>query len=260
VILFINTYQSPGNRLLNGRPISWLPRTRKTQPLLEVDLPEIAAARDWLEPDDHGEAPDIFEIVKSCLQDVKKLKSACSLKVVTQLTAVLEYAKLRDQYQCHNKCKQPGLSASLAIARRMGKGRIGKKKGSYFARQIRRNEAYLLKHQHLPPTKAGAKHGQYTLLDNEAVLHGVRRYLAAQNLGTITPKLLCRHVNNAILPALDLTQKNASISERTAINWLKKLGYSCKDVKKGVYHDGHERPDVIEARKKYLEQIAQYER
>jgi hypothetical protein len=126
-----------------------------------------------LEPTDHGEAPDIFEIVKACFQDVKKLKLARSLKVVTQLTAVLEYTKLRDQYQCHNKCKQPGLSASVAIARHMGKGRVGKKKGSYIAHQIHQNGAYLLKHQHLPPTKAGAKHGQYTLLDNEAVLHGV---------------------------------------------------------------------------------------
>jgi len=44
-----------------------------------------------------------------------------------------------------------------------------------------------------------------------------------------------------------------------AVNWLKKLGYSCKDVKKGVYHDGHKCPDVIEACKKYLQQIAQYE-
>ena len=213
-----------------------------------------------LEPNDHDEAPDIFEIVKACLQDVKKLKSACSLKVVTQLTAVLEYARLRDQYQCHDKCKRPGLGASPAIARRMGKGRVGKKKGFYFARQIRRNEAYLLKHKCLPPTKAGAKHGQYTLLDNEAVLHGVQRYLAAQNLGTITPKLLCHHVNNTILPALNLTRKNASISERTAVNWLKKLSYSCKDVKKGVYHDGHKCLDVIKACKKFLEQIAQYER
>jgi hypothetical protein len=203
-----------------------------------------------LEGDDGETSPDIFEIVKVCLQDVKKLKSAHSLKVVTQLTAVVEYAKLRDQYQHHIKCKRPSLSASLAIARRMGKGRVGKKKGSYFAHQICQHEAYLLKHQCLPPIKAGAKHGQYTLLDNETVLHGVQRYLAAQNLGTITPKLLCHHVNETILPALDLTQKNASISEQTAVNWLKKLGYSCKDVRKGVYHDGHERPDVIKACKK----------
>jgi hypothetical protein len=57
------------------------------------DVPEIAAARDWLEGD-HNETPDIFEIAKSCLQDVKKLKTPRSLKLITQLTAVIEYAKL----------------------------------------------------------------------------------------------------------------------------------------------------------------------
>jgi hypothetical protein len=35
MILFINTYQSTGNRLLNGRLINWLPRTQKT-PLLRL--------------------------------------------------------------------------------------------------------------------------------------------------------------------------------------------------------------------------------
>ena len=84
-------------------------------------------------------------------------------------------------------------------------------------------------------------------------------YLTAQNLGSITPYLLCCHVNEVIIPALELTKKETTISERTAVNWLKKLGYSCKDVKKGVYFDGHERPDVIEARKKFLAEIAKYE-
>jgi hypothetical protein len=83
--------------------------------------------------------------------------------------------------------------------------------------------------------------------------------LAAQNLGTITPWELCRHVNQVILPALDLSEKKSSICERTAINW-KKPDYTCKDVKKGVYHDGHECPDVIEARKRFLDQMQQYER
>jgi hypothetical protein len=44
-----------------------------------------------------------------------------------------------------------------------------------------------------------------------------------------------------------------------AISWLKKLGYSCKDVKKGVYFDGHEQPDVVKAQKMFLDKISQYE-
>jgi len=32
------------------------------------------------------------------------------------------------------------------------------------------------------------------------------------------------------------------------------LGYECKD-EKGVYHDGHESPDIVEAQKKFLDDI-----
>jgi len=220
---------------------------------LEAD---VEAAHEWLdiEDDDSPEASkDILEIVKSCLKGMKRLKMGRSIKMMTQLTAIAEYVKLRTRFRAHSTCKRPCLNASLAIARCMGKG-------IYFAHQIREKEAYLLRHHHLPPSKVDAHHGQYTLLDNEAVFHAVQRYLAAQNLGTITPHLLCRHVNDVILLALEMTKKNGSISERTAINWLKKLGYVCKDIKKGVYHDGHERPDVVEARKKFLEEMKRYER
>jgi len=44
------------------------------------------------------------------------------------------------------------------------------------------------------------------------------------------------------------------------IHWLKKLGYECKDVKKGIYVDGHERPDVIQCREKFLAQMEIYQR
>jgi len=54
-------------------------------------------------------------------------------------------------------------------------------------------------------------------------------------------------MNKVIIPALDLTTKKATISEWTAINWLNKLRYTCKDVKKGVYFDRYEHPDVVEA-------------
>ena len=59
--------------------ISNRPNTSKGDSL-QVNPPEITAACDWLEADDHGDAPGIFKIVKACLQDVKKLKSAHSLK------------------------------------------------------------------------------------------------------------------------------------------------------------------------------------
>lgn len=42
------------------------------------------------------------------------------------------------------------------------------------------------------------------------------------------------------------------IRARTARKWLNKLGFSWKDVKKGVFIDGHEREDVVEDRHSFL--------
>ena len=45
--------------------------------------------------------------------------------------------------------------------------------------------------------------------------------------------------------------KSTRIRARTARRWLKKMGFFYKDVKKGVYVDGHEREDV----KKYRNEV-----
>lgn len=59
------------------------------------------------------------------------------------------------------------------------------------------------------------------------------------------PHKLCRYVNKFLLPSLRLED---SISEATAVRWLMKLGFKLSRVQKGVYVDGHEQPDVVEAR------------
>jgi len=88
-------------------------------------------------------------------------------------------------------------------------------------------------------------------------LHDVRVYLTAQSLGTVTPLMLCHHVNKTLLPALGI---EATITESTAQRWLKyRLGYKCKEAKKGVYIDGHERLDVIKEREAFIDQIDRYE-
>jgi hypothetical protein len=219
------------------------------QQSLPVQGPAIEAARALFTPEeseDNHEPGNILEIIRSCLKEIKKHNTRHAIKMISQLTAVSEYIKLRARYQKHNACKRPCLSASMAIARRMGKG-------PYFARQIRHNEMFLLQNKHLPPPKTFVRHGHHSLLDNEALLHNIRVYLATQALGNVSPRILCQHVNSVILPALGI---NGTIVESTAQRWLRsKLGYECKEAKKGIYVDGHERPDVIEERKVFVEQI-----
>jgi ribosomal protein S18 acetylase RimI-like enzyme len=69
------------------------------------------------------------------------------------------------------------------------------------------------------------------------------------------PAKLVRYVNQFLLPTLGI---ESEISESTALRWLKKLGFKLCRVQKGIYVDGHERDDVIKARKEmidYLEKV-----
>ena len=106
--------------------------------------------------DEDIENVDIFGIVSAQLKEIKKLKDISAprcIKMTMHLTAVIQYVRLREQYRRHGRCKAPSLKASLAIARQMGK-----QNGDYLARQIQKNEAYLLCHKHLPPSKQWSIH------------------------------------------------------------------------------------------------------
>jgi hypothetical protein len=223
------------------------------------DDTEEADVHQWFDEDDKasGSPVNILDIIKLRLKEVKKFHTPRAFKALTDLIAVMQYVKLRERYKHHPKCACPCMSASLAIARRSGKGNLN---GSYFARQIRENTNYLTKHGRLPPSKKDGLHGHLTLLNNENVVLGVRKYLAAQSLGSISTKAFCKEINEKIVPALGFTGRDAIISEWTARNWLHKLGYSCVEVRKGLYHDGHEQLDVIEVRKKFLNEIAKYKK
>lgn len=61
-----------------------------------------------------------------------------------------------------------------------------------------------------------------------------------------------KQVNDHILPSLGLDNGGQKILEDTACRWLAKLGYELKEVKKGIYVDGHEREDVVAYWKEFL--------
>ena len=181
-------------------------------PLLPLDKPVIQGACRLLALDNSAinKPRDINDIIWSCLKDLQSLKqdsNACMIKVLSQLIAVSKYIELCALYKERKVCKHLCLRASIAIVHQMGKG-------VYFTCQIHHHELYLLKYHHLPPYKEYTQHGQYSLLNNEAVLHDVHIYLVAQSLSSVTPWTLCYHVNHVILPALEI---QAMISEPTAV-------------------------------------------
>jgi len=79
-------------------------------------------------------------------------------------------------------------------------------------------------------------------------------------MGKVTPRQFHRTLNKRILPSLRFTVRDRLL-EHTAQQWLLSLGWRCTRVKKGVYMDGHERPDVVEYRNsKFLPLMVSYER
>lgn len=85
---------------------------------------EIESACEWLDVNDkyNVEPHNTLLLVDACLKEAKKLRTSRLIKVITQLSAIAQYVKLRDRYLQHAQTKCPCLSASLAVARRMGKG------------------------------------------------------------------------------------------------------------------------------------------
>jgi hypothetical protein len=69
-----------------------------------------------------------------------------------------------------------------------------------------------------------------------------------------------KQVNDMIIPVLGLDLGGELISERCARRWLIKLGYGVKEVRKGLYVDGHKHANVVEYCKKFLADFAKNKR
>ncbi len=212
-------------------------------------------ARRWIDEshDDASRPANIEEILKNLLQDTRRCQTARSIKSIMVLTALTQFVKLHTRLRNHPKCRTPVTTASLMASMCMGKG-------AWFAHKIRVFEAYVRRHHALPPSKHRSANDHLMLLDNETVLQGIREYLAAAKLGEVTPRLFQRHLTNIVFPSLGMSGSSSAISESTCCRWLQKLGYRNLEVQKGLYVDGHERPDVIEARGTFLAKMRGFHR
>ena len=97
------------------------------------------------------------------------------------------------------------------------------------------------------------------LIENDVYL-GLSSWLRRYHKYDATPRILQKHVNQSVFPSLGILNEKKRISEKTATRWLRALGWILSEHKKGIYIDGHERVDVVEYRKKFLDEMKEYER
>lgn len=194
------------------------------------------------------------------------------------MQALLDYCTLAEQLY-HEGCSSPEMTASLQIARTKAStiSKDGKvvTKGAWYARTLRTKAKHVQDFGKLPERRQGKGASHETLLDNPSVRSAVEAFienlavgkvsycfqdinkLTSLYLNQVTPRSLMNEVNNKILRSLSLPK--TSITECTAKKWLLRLGYRRDSYRKGIYMDGHEREDVVEYRKLFLDKVQAYE-
>jgi hypothetical protein len=175
---------------------------------------------------------DLREQIKSDLLVAHKRHDPISR--INQLMVLRNFATLR--------LKGVGrIAASEAIARQWQDG-----EGVHFACQIRYLACQYQLFEQIPANKQGGDRGR-SLLNDERVQAAARTYLRTLLTGEVTPTKFGHALNERILPSLGYSLK-APLSGRTMRRWLVKLGWRHKELRKGVYMDGHERQDVKDYR------------
>ena len=175
---------------------------------------------------------DLRDKIKADLEVAHKQKA--SLTQMKGLLVLQNFATLQ-------MCGDRHIAVSMQIARQMTDG-----VGTHFACQI----CFLAHHyqlfEQLPPQKQG-KYLNRLLLNDKQVQAAARTYLMGLSMGKVT--LLCFRcmLNEHILLLLGYALKN-NLSLCTAQQWLVRLSWRNKLLRKGVYMDGHKRPDVVKYR------------
>ncbi|KAF8471749.1 hypothetical protein BDZ91DRAFT_473229 [Kalaharituber pfeilii] len=140
-------------------------------------------------------------------------------------------------------------------------------RGTKMARHLRQWERSWLISRSIPQGFQGLRNSRFTWLDDEGVQLAVREYIA--NVGeALTTHGLAKAITEYlrrngeeeeegielenILVNASSAEKSRSIKACTARRWLRKLSFRWRDIKKGVYIDGHEREDVVQYRQLFF--------
>ena len=182
--------------------------------------------------------------------DLKKKAKSLPLSQINQLMIVRNFATLR--------LKGLGrIVASKEIARQWHDKLDGS--SDHFAHHIQALAWHYQFFEQLPKERRGGFKNSRSILKSETVRNAAHAWLFQQGKGKVTPIKFKHGLSNIILPSLGIFPSKP-LCERTARRWLVKLGWQCTTIKKGVYLDGHERPDVVKyCQEDFLPQMLEYE-
>jgi len=167
-----------------------------------------------------------------------------------------EYNKKRSIYEYLKSVKKDNgnkVKSSLEVAKL-----VYVDGGPWKACQIRKITNYWLRYNKLPLSNKGKHKKTIRLVDDEDIAEKCQSWVRQQNFNVTAPKFK-EYIEQDLLPNIGIAKKK-TISLTTARRWLNILGYSYQRYHLGIYYDGHERDDVIQYCKKFLEEIFEHEK
>ncbi|CAN0324765.1 unnamed protein product [Ectocarpus sp. 4 AP-2014] len=107
--------------------------------------------------------------------------------------------------------------------------------------------------------QTGRHERRWILSLDEGLLIRIRFWIRSNAVENGEPNMTAEtfrdYINADILPEIASTKedgynpfKHAPICNATARSWLRKLGCEYRDMRSGLYYDGHDREDVLEYR------------
>ncbi|PKY31131.1 hypothetical protein RhiirB3_448578 [Rhizophagus irregularis] len=152
--------------------------------------------------------------------------------------SVYDYLSHRSIYEFFINWKEKGMTCKNAA---FNAAKKVYDKGLYRARIINKWAKSWIENGVLPVSLQGCHQKIKSFIDDEDVIEKSLEFIR-ESEGKITPKLYRTFVNNTLFSQMKIT---ASISEKTSRVWLRKLGFVPQSRKKGIYFNGHERPDLM---------------
>jgi hypothetical protein len=141
--------------------------------------------------------------------------------------------------------------ASLIVAKSHGRGVT-------YARKIRTWLHRYMSRGDLPLHRYGGSHS--SILQDDDFAHDLKLYLLEiSDKGYLRAQDVVDYVARPEIQE-KLGGDKTKISLRTGQRWLKKLDWRYGRKKKGMYIDGHEREDVVNYRKEFIERWKEYEK
>ena len=128
----------------------------------------------------------------------------------------------------------------------------------YLSRNIRAWGAYFYDNGCLLVSQQG-KHRKFdSLIEDEDVVLMCFEWIRSTKPSMRTAFKFNKFLVNELFPVFGNASDNYTGSERTACDWLNKLGFPVEDSSKrkgSIYVDGHERVDVVEYRKGFVKRF-----